>query len=160
MQISKKEKKIIMTIVVIAIFVTLMFPIVSNIHFLAINYSKFHKPFPLEQILEIDYELKIHHISHSVLAVTGLPLLFSIPQIDSYEEIFSGSRVAYNYSLIPFLVLKWIPWLSIPISYRLTKGIIKWKRVLYTYLIAVYLGVLNMTILLGISSFDIFIQIK
>ena len=137
-----------------------MFPLASNIHFLAINYAKFYKPFPLEQILEIKYELKYHHISHSVLAVTGLPLLFSIPAVYSYYEIFSEPRVAYSYSLIPFLILQWVPWASIPISYILTRGIIKWKRGLYIYLIATYLGVLNMTMLFGVSSFDIFMQIK
>ena len=160
MLFSTKEKRAVMTVIVIVVFVTLMFPLLSNIHFLAINYAKFYKPFPLEQIFEINYELKYHHVSHSILAVTGLPLLFSIPNIDLYAEIFSGSRVAYSYSLIPFLALQWVPWVSIPMSYLLTKGMIKWKRGLYAYLIAVYLGILNMTVLFGVSSFDIFTQIK
>ncbi len=160
MHLSEKEKRIIVVVIVIAVFVILISPIVSNLHFLAFNYAKFYKPFPLEQILEISYELKYHHLSNSVLAVTGLPLLFSIPAIDSYSEIFSGARGAYNYSLIPFLILQWVPWISILASYRLTRGIIKWRRGLYIYLIAVYMGVLNMAAFPGFSSFDIFTQIK
>ncbi|WP_316505785.1 hypothetical protein [Nitrosopumilus sp.] len=160
MQLSKKEKRIIVTIIVIAVFVTLVSPIVSNLYFLAFNYSKFYKPFPLEQILEINYELKYHHLSNSILAVTGLPLLFSIPTVGSYGELVSGPRAEYSYSLIPFLVLQWVPWISIAVSYLLTRGMIKWKRGLYIYLIAVYLGVLNTAALPGFSSFDIFTQIK
>ena len=152
--------KVIIAVIVIIVFVTLISPIVSNLHFLAFNYSKFYKPFPFEQIFEINYELKYHHVSNSILAVTGLPLLFSIPAVESYIEIFSGERGEYSYSLIPFFILQWVPWISIPISYLLTRGMTKWKRGLCIYLIAVYLGVLNMSSLPGFSSFDIFTQIK
>ena len=159
MQLSKKERKVIVIILIIIIAVTLLFPLLSHIHFLAVNYFKFYKAFPIEQIMEIEYEIELHHLSHSILAITGLPLLFSVPAIDSYGGIFSGDRAAYAHSLIPFIILKWIPWVSIPISYRLTSGIVKWRRVLYIYLIATYLGILNMTLLFGASSFDIFVQI-
>lgn len=144
LQFSKKENKVIIAVVIIIVFVTLMSPIVSNLHFLAFTYSKFYTPFPLEQILDINYELKYYHISNSVLAVTGLPLLFSIPAVDYYGEIFSGPRGEFTYSLIPFFILQLAPWMSIPMSYLGTRGLIKWRRVLYIYLIAVYLGVLNM----------------
>jgi hypothetical protein len=156
MQISRKEKRVIIIVILIALFVTLILPILSHIHFLAINYAKFYTAFPLEKITAIEYELKFHHFSHSVLAFTGLPLVFSIPQVNSYESFLLEPYKSFGYSLIPFLALKWIPWISIPISYRYTRGIVKWRRILYVYLIAVYFGVLNMTMIFGGSSFDLF----
>ena len=156
MQISRKEKRVIIIVILIALFVTLIFPILLYIHFLAIHYAKFYTVFPLEQITAIEYELKFHHLSHSILAFTWLPLVFSIPQIGSYGSFLSEPYKSFGYSLIPFLALKWIPWISIPISYRCTGGIVQWRRLLYVYLIAVYFGVLNMTITFGGSSFDLF----
>ena len=67
---SRKEKRVIIIVILIALFVTLIFPILSYIHFLAINYAKFYTAFPLEQIAAIEYELKFYHLSHSILEFT------------------------------------------------------------------------------------------
>ncbi len=156
MQVSGKEKKIISIVILVALSVTLALPILSQIHFLAFNYAKFYTVFPLEQLWDIRYEMKLHHLSHSIFAFTGLPLMFSIPEISAYGSFLSEPYRSFGHSLIPFLVLKWIPWMSIPTSYRFTRGIVRWRRVLYVYLIAVYLGVLNMTMMFGVSSFELF----
>ena len=156
MHVSGKEKKVIIIVILVALSVTLMLPILSQIHFLAFNYAKFYTVFPLEQLWGIQYELELHHLSHSIVAFTGLPLIFSIPEIGAYESFLSEPYKSFGHSLIPFLALKWIPWISIPISYRYTRSIVRWRRALYVYLIAVYLGVLNMTMMFGVSSFGLF----
>ena len=139
MRLPKKEKRIIIIVILIASSVTLALPILSQIHFLAFNYAKFYTAFPLEQLWDVRYELEFHHLSHSIFAFTGLPLILSVPEISAYESFLSEPYKSFGHSLIPFLALKWIPWMSIPISYRFTHGIVKWRRALYMYLIAVHL---------------------
>ena len=152
-----KEKKIIIVIMGIAVIATLLFPILSELQFYTINYTKFYKEFPLDTLYNLKYDLKPIHGLNTVFALTGIPLFFSIPSIDSYAAYLTEPYKSYGYSSIPFLVLKWVPWVSIPISYRFTQGITsRWRRTLYVYLIATNLGMLNVPMFFGGSPFDLF----